>query len=134
MSATVLTPHRSSLLRNALLANAAFSAVSGLSFIVFARPVGQFLGWSAPWILPFIGLGLLGFALWVFQSAKAPQVDTANAKRIIAADLVWVVLSLVMIVAPSLLTLGGKWAVGILADAVATFALLQYLGLRRVRS
>lgn len=32
---------------------------------------------------------------------------------------------------PPALTAAAKWAIGIVADIVAVFALLQYLGLRR---
>ena len=133
MSITVLNQQRSSsLVRNALYANAIFSTISGFSFIFFTQPFSQFLGWSNLWIMPVVGTGLLGFAYTVYSIAKSEAIDSSKVKSIIFADLTWVLLSILIIVTPIFpLTPGGKWAAGILADIVATFALLQYLGLRR---
>ncbi len=131
---TALIQSPSYLLRNVLLANAAFSAISGLSFILFTEAFSNFLGWSNIWILPAIGIGLLGFAFIVYQNAMNTQVNSAKISSIITADIVWVILSVIILVTNVVsLTPEGKWAVGILADTVATFALLQYLGLRRIK-
>ena len=132
---TALIQHHSSLLRNTLLANAAFSAISGLSFILFARTFSNFLGWSNIWILPAIGIGLLGFAFIVYQSAKSPRLSSSRISSILTADIAWVILSVFILITNIVpLTLEGKWAVGILADIVAIFALLEYLGLRRIKN
>ncbi len=132
---TALVQHHSSLLRNTLLANAAFSAISGLSFILFAGIVKNFLGWSSIWILPAIGIGLLGFAFIVYQNAKSSQLSSSRISSILVADIVWVILSVAILVTNIVpLTLEGKWAVGILADIVATFALLEYIGLKRIKN
>lgn len=134
MTTTVLRQPQTSFLKNALLANAVFSSVSGLSFIMFTQAFSRFLSWSS-WILPSVGLGLLGFALMIYLITRAEQINYAQVRSIIAADVAWVVLSIALISMPVVsLPLGGKWAIGILADVVAVFALLQYLGLRKHKS
>ena len=139
MSTTTVAPtlnrKRGSLLRNTLLANAIFSTLCAIDFLIFAQPISTFLGWSNGWVLPLIGIGLLGFALYVVSVARAPQIDTSAVKSIIVADITWVILSILVIATPIVpLTLGGKWGVAIVADIVAGFALLQFLGLRRIRN
>ena len=124
-------PVRSSFLRNVLLGNALFSTLSGLAFVFATQPISRFLGWSNPWILPIIGIGLLGFAFIVFRTATQ---ELEKTREVIFADLAWVITSVIILVTGWVpLTVGGMWAVGIIADIVGTFALLQYLGLRRIK-
>ena len=52
-------------LRTALLSNAFFSTLSGLTFIIFSPSVAQLIGIDVPVIYQIIGVGLLGFAAFV---------------------------------------------------------------------
>jgi len=135
MTTASLNTKQTSLLKKALLANAAFSSISGLSFILFTQAISQFLGWSNSWILATIGAGLVAFALMIYTVAQAKSINHAQVMSIIAADLSWVLLSIVVIFTPFVaLTLEGKWAVAIVADIVAIFAFAQYWGLRRLKA
>jgi hypothetical protein len=54
---------------------------------------------------------------------------------VIGGDLLWVVASYAILLAgrPALTT-AGSWSVGILAEIVALFAVIQFVGLRRLRA
>ncbi len=134
MTSAVLAKNKSTLLRSTLKVNAIFSLLSGLELLVFNRPISQFLGWSNTWIIALIGLGLLAFAGVVWQVAKSPKSKSNSVKTIIAADISWVILSIILIALPTVLSFEGKWATGILADIVAVFAILQIFGLRQTRN
>jgi len=118
------------LLRRSLQGNAWFSGLSGLLFLVAGRPIASFLGIEAPWVIRTLGLGLLLYALWLLLCAYRPVPDRREIWAAIGLDTVWVIGSALLLIAgPIPLTLAGKWAVGIVADLVATFAALQMYGL-----
>lgn len=126
-----------SFLKRALYANAIFSGISGLDFIIFSNRITEFLGWSTTWLIPAIGIGLILFAVYIVMVARKATPNASQVKSIIASDIAWIILSCVIIFLPTTnllgLTNGGKWAVAILADIVLVFAILQFLGLRRLK-
>jgi len=127
------TQDRPQLLRSALLGNSIFSFLSGLDFALFSRTVAEFLGLSSPTVILVLGLGLIAFALIVFIQARAQPVSLSFARFAIAADLLWVVGSAILIFTNLVaFTTPGKWAISIIADIVLTFAIAQFVGLRRI--
>jgi len=124
----------STLLKRTLMANEIFSAVSGLVALFFSKQVTDFLGIQNSSIFLFLGIGLLvwaGFTAWVMMR---PEVNPTLVKLVIAGDLLWVAGTvLLLIFAGGLFTTGGKWAIAIVADIVAAFAILQWIGLRRIQ-
>jgi uncharacterized protein YndB with AHSA1/START domain len=116
------------LLKMSLLANAIFSALSGLSFVIFSKQAKAFLGWSNPWFIVAIGVGLLGFSMVVARAAST--LNTETIKQIIFMDILWVLASAILLFTPWITTVA-KWVVADLAVIVALFALLQSLGLQR---
>ncbi|MEW6543100.1 MAG: hypothetical protein AB1411_05765 [Nitrospirota bacterium] len=125
-----LLPSPTTLLRLALRCNAWFSGLSGLLFLLAARPIAALLGIETPWIVTTLGLGLLLYALWLALTVRRPAPDRREVLVAIGLDAAWVLGSaLLLIAAPIPLTQAGKWAVGIAADIVATFAVLQAYGL-----
>ena len=57
------------------------------------------------------------------------------AWEVIALDVLWVLGSVLLIFTDLVpLSIGGKWTVALIADIVALFAILQYVGLRRQQS
>ncbi len=125
----------STLLRRALQGNAAFSAVSGVSFIVAARPLAAFLGSVPPWLMVVTGVSLLFFAAGLVHNSARERVSLMEAKLAVAMDMAWVLGSgLAILFANALgLTRPGTWAIVVVADVVLVFAILQGLGLRRQR-
>lgn len=142
--ATQVQSENSQLLRHALTANAIFSSISGLGFVLFSGQVAEFLGIEATSILGLfdgqtfvlvIGIGLLLFALGLFVDVRQDEIDPAHAMVTIGMDMAWVVGSAVILITGALpFTTAGSWAVLIVADIVALFAIVQYVGLRRIQS
>lgn len=121
-----------SLLRRALLGNAAFSGLSGLLFTLDARPIAKFLGLENPMILTIMGLVLLAYAPFLVWLANRKPIPRWLAWMVIELDVLWIIGSAVLIFTDLVpLTGPGKWAIAIVADVVAVFAIVQYLGLRR---
>ena len=121
------------LLRNALRGNAAFSTLCGLGSLVFATPLAAALGVPEPALLTSLGAQLLVFAAFLAWLASREVVRLGLALAVVAADVLWVVGTVPVVYAGPLSSLGNGVAVAI-AHVVGLFALLQYLGIRRLRS
>lgn len=128
-----MTRHDSStLLRHSLQGNAVFSCLSGVLFLVAAGPIASFLGMEVPWLIRMLGLSLSLYAVWLLIIARRPTLDRREVWIVIGLDATWVLGSALLLIADlAPLTLAGKWTVGIVADLVAAFALLQFYGLTR---
>lgn len=129
---TTQSDSRALFLRRALQANALFSLISGLAFIIASGAVAQFLGPNIPgWVVLAVGVGLLPFGFLVYRAAAN---DLQQARMISVMDIAWVVGSFLLLgLGWSLFTVAGRWFVGLQAEAVATFAILQLIGLRRLQ-
>jgi hypothetical protein len=125
----------SSLLRNALFGNSAFSFLSGVAALLFSKAIASFLGLSASWILLVLGVALIVYGVEIYLAARAEPVHKSIAKFAVYADLVWVLGSAVLIFTNLVsFTTAGKWAIALIADVVLVFAIFQYVGLRRAVS
>lgn len=123
------------LLRRVLQANMVFSGLSGLLLAVDAGPLSRWLGIPAAWLLVVIGIGLLGFAWQLFQTAQQNPMNLRQANAILVLDVAWVVGSaLLLFTGWVAFTTAGWWAVLLVADVVAAFAILEYVGIKRVRT
>ena len=136
--AQVTVPQRElasdALLRRALVGNVLFSAVAGAAMIVASGRISDFIGLSPGWVPAAIGVGVLIWAADVGYIARRHEIPPWMVWIVIGGDLAWVVASYGDIITgvPELTT-AGAWTVGILAEIVALFAIVQYLGLRRIR-
>jgi uncharacterized membrane protein len=119
------------LLRRALQANALFSAISGAFLFALNRALVEFLGLSNNVSLAPMGIGLLGYAGWLLWNARRERIKIAAAWIAVILDLVWVVGSYAVLFAVRF-TNGGKWAVALVAEVVFLFAVMQWLGVRRI--
>lgn len=121
-----------SFLQRVLQADAIFCGLSGLALTFAAGPIDNFLGLNAPAALVGVGVGLLGWAAFLYMKAIQETVQPWLVWLVIEANLLWVVASGVILFTNWLpLTTGGWWAVAIVADIVGLFAILQFIGLRR---
>ncbi|HSG43411.1 MAG TPA: hypothetical protein VLA72_09685 [Anaerolineales bacterium] len=128
-----MSTNNSSLLRNALYGNSIFCSTSGLAFTLFSKPIAAFLGLSASWVILVFGIGLLIYGFDVFVTSRKETISAGFAKFVIGADLAWVLGSAVLIFSNLVaFTTPGKWAIAIVADIVLVFAIVQYVGLRRM--
>lgn len=130
---TMSTQPRTSLLHRALLANGIFSSISGLVFMIFSAPIAAFLGVDFSGVLIALGLVLILFGLGVVWLATRTEVPRSLTIVVTILDLAWVLGSILLLVSELIpLTSEGKWAIAIIADIVAVFAILQIIGLRRL--
>lgn len=125
------------MLRNALLANAAFSALSALLCLAASRPIAAWIGLSAGAVLS-VGIELAVFAALLAALGTRPDLGRgwiqATVAVVIALDVLWVIGSALALLAPEPLTMAGRWSVGLIALAVADLAFFQALGWRRLRA
>lgn len=130
---TTMERREGGLLERALRGNALFSAVSGAALLLASGPIAAWMGIGQPLVLAGTGAGLLGWAYLLWRGAGGPD-QVALGRGAVAGDLAWVVGSVLILLAgrPEL-SRAGMWAVAGVADIVAIFALLQIIGLRRIR-
>jgi hypothetical protein len=123
---------RTCLLRKALLGNALFSALSGLTLIFAQKSVLRILGLFNRVSLVVLGVGLIIFAATLVVNARRQRVKTSDAWVAVLMDVAWVLASYVLIfVLP--FSMEGKWVIGVVAELVLLFAILQFMGIRRIR-
>jgi hypothetical protein len=126
------TKERQQLLRRALLANASFSTISGLVLVFAQRWVVRLLGLPEPINLISLGIGLLVFAAILVLFARKNPVKLLDAWIAVILDAAWVIGTYPLLFVVPFST-SGKWVVAIVAEVVMVFALVQWLGIRRIR-
>jgi len=82
--------------------------------------------------LAILGISLIVFATLLWLNARRPKIKITDAWVAVIMDVIWVVGSYVLIfIVP--FSVGGKWVVALVAELVLAFAILQWMGIRRVR-
>ena len=128
------------LLRRTLWGNAVFSVISGAVLVACATP---FAGWATheplsvagldlAIVFELLGVGVVLFGVicgWVASRETLPQ---GWARVIFAADIAWVVGSVLVLALPATWTMAGFIGIVVVALIVADFVILEYLGLRRL--
>jgi hypothetical protein len=123
---------RQKLLRNSLIGNAVFSMLSAAIILASGEWLSRFLGLHDHVALTVLAVGLIGYAFILLVNARRPEIKISDAWTAVVLDAVWILGSYVLIfVVP--FTAGGKWLIVAIAEIVFCFALLQSLGIRRVR-
>ena len=116
-------PSGRSLLRPALILDAAVTGVNGVAYLAAAGPLEDLLGLPAAW-LRGAGAVLLAFAVLVALVSRSPAAGPVRA--IVAVNVLWVIGSVVLAIAGwgSPETAGTVWIL-LQALVVAGFAELQ---------
>lgn len=128
-------PKGARLLQGTLRANALFSAASGAIFILAPRWLSRMTGITPAMAFTVIGIGLLGYAAWLWLNARDGRVSRGVALTAITGDSLWVIASIILLLGDYRpLSTAGKWGVALVADIVGIFAILQLVGLRRLSS
>lgn len=113
-------------LKNALNANAVFSATSGLTLVIFNSSIAEIMNIKYPLILLGIGIGLLLFAGSIVAITVKPDIQTKQVKMIIWQDWAWVAGSAVILIFnPFDLSVPGNTLIAVVAIIVATLAFIQ---------
>ncbi len=119
---------RTKTLRTALVANALFSALTGVALLVFGEPIAGWIGVGTPVVHRVVGAGLIAFAGFVAWTGTRRTVDTFRAALISLADLLWVIGTGVLILS----SLGTVEAHGVTALLLVA-AVVLFFGLRQLR-
>jgi hypothetical protein len=120
------------LLKNALIGNAIFSILSGVAMLLANRWLVQFLGLPDKVSLAVLGVSLIVYAVVLWLNARRPKIRVGDAWIAVIMDAVWVAGSYVLIfIVP--FSVAGKWTIALIAELVLAFAILQCVGIRRVR-
>jgi hypothetical protein len=91
-------------------------------------------GLGLAFVFELLGLGIILFgALCVFIASRHP-LPGGLARLVLAADIVWVVGSAIVLLLPASWTTAGVSGIAIVALIVADLAILEYLGLRRLEA
>jgi O-antigen ligase len=122
----------SKLLRRTLQANAAFSALSGIIAIAGAKLLSSLLGVNVSSLLIGLGIALVAYAAALSSNACRENIKLQEAWLAVVLDAAWVIGSVMLIFAGALSTTG-NWLAAIVADVVLIFAVLQFLGIRRLQ-
>lgn len=123
----------SALLKNALFVDSVVSFLTGAALLFFSKTIAGFLGLSASWIVPVLGLVAVAYGIEIYLAARAEPVHMGIARFAAYGNLVGALGIAVLIFANLVpFTTAGKWAVAIAADAVLVLAIFQHIGLRRV--
>lgn len=124
----------SSYLKKVLIADAAISAAAAIAMMAGSAFLPALLGLPSELLL-WAGVALIPFVAGLFLVLRQPQVARGAVVAIIAINIAWVLASLVVAFGPVFApTLLGKVFVVAQAAAVALFAELQIIGLRRSRA
>jgi hypothetical protein len=130
---THILTRRGSLLRNALILDAAVSGANGVTYLAAAGPIGDLLGLPED-LLRGIGAFLVAYAAAVAAVATRPVIPRAGALAVVAGNVVWAGASLTAAATgwhdPE--AAGTVW-IALQALVVAGFAELQVMGLRSPR-
>jgi hypothetical protein len=119
------------LLKKALTGNALFSVISGVAILIANRWLVKFLGLPDQVSLVLLGISLIVYAVLLWLNARKAKIKITGAWVAIVMDVVWVVGSYALIVVVPF-SVGGKWVVTVVAELVLAFAVLQWMGVRRV--
>jgi hypothetical protein len=123
---------RQLLLRIALFGNAAFSTLSGLIILFAGRWVSGILGLPREYSLFILGIALLVFGLLLISNASRKMIKLSDAWIAVLLDIAWVVGSYALLfIVP--FSNSGKLLVIAVAELVFVFAILQWLGIRRIK-
>lgn len=118
------------LLRRSLLADAVASGGVGLLMAVAAAPLEGLLGLPAA-LMRGAGIFLLFYAAFVLFVGLPARISTAGARTIVAANALWAVASVLLLLSGMVqpTVLGYAFVIG-QALVVAVLGLMQYNGLK----
>lgn len=120
------------LIRRALTVNFWVTAANAVAFLAGAHWLGPVFG-VPPVVLWVLGVGLLAFALHAGYVARKDRIARGEAIYFVAADVAYVLASVVVVIGfPGLMSGWGRLFFAAAADVVAILAIVEYAGLRRM--
>lgn len=131
-TATVSAPRDSQLLlRRTLQANGVFCTLCGLILLADSKGIANAFGLDQPAAIIALGVALLVVAAAVFVNSARENISRLEAMVTVIGDFAWVIGSGIVILL-GILNTTGNWAVAIVADVTLAFAILEWIGYRRM--
>lgn len=123
------TPQRT-LLGRAMMENALFSSLSGITLAIGAPGLDSWLGVDA-WVLQATGVGLMVFAIGLVTSARSLRWLRRGGTMAVSADVLWVIGAVALIAFTDVLTSAGEITLSVVTAVVAMLGVTQAVGLAR---
>jgi uncharacterized membrane protein len=123
---------RASFLRRSLQLDGIASGLCGVLLVAAASPISAVIGLAEPGIAQVVGALLVVYAAALQWNGARATVSRVEALAAVVLNAGWVIGSAVVILAGPL-TLIGNLAVAAVAAAVLLFAVLEVVGLTRLR-
>ena len=123
---------RASFLRRSLQLDGIACGLCGVLLVAAASPISAVIGLAEPGIARVVGALLVVYAAALLWNGERATVSRAEAVAAVVLNAGWVIGSAVVILGGPL-TLIGNLAVAALAAAVLLFAVLEVVGLTRLR-
>ena len=123
---------RASFLRRSLQLDGIASGLCGVLLVAAASPISAVIGLAEPGIAQVVGALLVVYAAALLWNGARATVSRAEALAAVVLNAGWVIGSAVVILAGPLTPIGNL-AVAALAAAVLLFAVLEVVGLTRLR-
>lgn len=121
------------LLQRVMRGNAIFSTSSGAILIFAAPALARLMGIPWPLALTITGVLLVAYGPTLWKLAARSGKETWPGWLAVILDILWVAGSAALVFGDWLpLTTAGIWIIVVLADIVAVFAVLQFIGIRRL--
>ena len=124
--------HDSSFLRRSLQIDGVASGLCGVLLLAGAGPLSSLMGLAGPGIARMVGALFVAYAAALLWNAARARVSRGGALAAVVLNAAWVAGSAVVILDGSLTALGNL-AVAAVAVAVLLFAILEAVGLARLR-
>lgn len=125
-------PDRTTFLRRSLQLDGIASGLCGVLLLAAAAPVSALMGLTGPGIARVVGALLMVYSAALLYNGARARVSRAEAMAAVVLNAGWVVGSAALILAGPLTVLGNL-AVAAVAAAVLLFAVLEVVGLARLR-
>ena len=124
--------HDSSFLRRSLQIDGVASGLCGVLLLAVAGPLSSLMGLAGPGIARVVGALFVVYAAALLWNGARATVSRGGALAAVVLNAAWVAVSAVVILDGPLTALGNL-AVAAVAVAVLLFAILEAVGLARLR-
>lgn len=134
LAAAQTKPQPRTLLHKILLVDSLSSGAAGITFILASGPLAALMGIANPLALVIVGILFVVFAAAVYYTASREVISRRAAWLIFELNVAYIIGSAMILLTDAFgLSTEGRWLVLILADLVTVFAIVEFIGLRRLR-
>lgn len=124
--------YRDSWVRKAFMFDEISTGIFALLLVFVSAPIGEAMGLAQPSLLTIIGMVLLVYCGFLWDTARRDTLQNWRAYAILILNFGWVIASILVLLNNTLsLNTLGNWAVLIVADLVLLIGIAQAVTFRR---